>query len=41
VFREHMPLERWLGFGIVWLALIILTIDGTRRRAPTASPPPR
>jgi chloramphenicol-sensitive protein RarD len=32
VFHEQMPLERWLGFGIVWLALIILTIDGTRRR---------
>lgn len=25
--REAMPPERWLGFGIVWLALIILTID--------------
>lgn len=34
VFHEQMPVERWLGFGIVWLALIILTIDGTRRRAP-------
>jgi chloramphenicol-sensitive protein RarD len=32
VFHEQMPPERWLGFGIVWLALIILTIDGTRRR---------
>jgi chloramphenicol-sensitive protein RarD len=38
VFREHMPPERWLGFGIVWLALIVLTIDGTRRRAPAAEP---
>lgn len=25
--REAMPPERWLGFSIVWLALIILTID--------------
>jgi chloramphenicol-sensitive protein RarD len=24
---EHMPRERWVGFGIVWLALIVLTID--------------
>jgi chloramphenicol-sensitive protein RarD len=24
---EHMPAERWVGFGIVWLALVILTID--------------
>jgi len=25
--REAMPLERWLGFGMVWVALIILTVD--------------
>ena len=24
---EHMPRERWIGFGIVWLALIVLSID--------------
>jgi chloramphenicol-sensitive protein RarD len=24
---EPMPLERWIGFGLVWLALIVLTID--------------
>ena len=33
---EHMSTERWLGFGIVWLALIVLTVDmfvhGSRRR---------
>ena len=22
---EHMPRERWIGFGIVWLALIVLS----------------
>jgi len=22
-----MPLERWIGFSIVWLALLILTVD--------------
>jgi chloramphenicol-sensitive protein RarD len=27
VAHEQMPPERWLGFGIVWLALAILTID--------------
>jgi chloramphenicol-sensitive protein RarD len=37
VFHESMPLERWLGFAIVWLALIVLTIDGTRRRTTTPS----
>jgi chloramphenicol-sensitive protein RarD len=24
---EHLPPERWIGFGIVWLALIVLTVD--------------
>ena len=27
LLREAMPPERWLGFGIVWLALLILTVD--------------
>ena len=27
LLREAMPPERWLGFGIVWLALAILTVD--------------
>ncbi|MFL6121238.1 MAG: EamA family transporter RarD [Actinophytocola sp.] len=34
VFHEQMPPERWLGFAIVWAALVVLTVDGTRRRAP-------
>jgi len=25
--HEQMPPERWLGFGIVWVALVILTVD--------------
>lgn len=33
---EPMPLERWIGFGIVWLSLIVLATDtvihGTRHR---------
>ncbi len=37
VLGEAMPPERWLGFGIVWLALGILTVDlfrhGTRQRS--------
>ena len=24
---EHVPTSRWIGFGIVWIALIVLTID--------------
>lgn len=30
VFGEHMPPERWVGFAIVWLALVIFTIDAVR-----------
>jgi chloramphenicol-sensitive protein RarD len=31
VFRELMPLERWIGFTMVWLGLVILSWDGLRR----------
>ena len=24
---EPMPLERWIGFGLVWVALAVLTVD--------------
>ena len=27
VLGEHMALDRWIGFGIVWLALAVLTVD--------------
>lgn len=39
VFHEQMPPERWLGFGIVWAALIVLTFDGLRRRTQPAIDP--
>ena len=37
VVHEEMPTERWIGFGLVWLALLLLTVDmfvsaQTRRR---------
>ncbi|NED80609.1 EamA family transporter RarD [Streptomyces sp. SID11233] len=41
-FHEAMPPERWAGFGLVWLALTLLTWDAlrtsrrTRMRAPAA-----
>lgn len=39
---ERLPAERWIGFGIVWLALIVLSADsvqaGRRRRVPAAEP---
>ncbi|MGV9194842.1 EamA family transporter RarD [Microbacterium sp. MC2] len=28
--NEPMPLERWIGFGLVWLALVLLTVDSLR-----------
>lgn len=27
VLNEPMPPERWVGFGLVWVALVILTVD--------------
>lgn len=39
VLREDMPFERWIGFGLVWIALVILAADmiaesaRSRRRA--------
>lgn len=27
VFHEAMTLDRWIGFGVVWLALLVLTVD--------------
>ena len=30
-FHEHMSTGRWLGFGLVWVALTIITVDTWRR----------
>ncbi|GIG19555.1 protein RarD [Cellulomonas chitinilytica] len=30
VLHEQMPPARWWGFGLVWTALVILTVDGMR-----------
>jgi chloramphenicol-sensitive protein RarD len=30
VFREAMTLDRWIGFGVVWVALLVLTVDMLR-----------
>jgi chloramphenicol-sensitive protein RarD len=32
VMGEEMPLERWVGFSLVWLALIVLSTDAVRAR---------
>ena len=32
VFHEYMAPMRWVGFGLVWLALVIITWDGLTQR---------
>lgn len=32
VFHEPMPSVRWVGFGLVWLALVLLSADLVRNR---------
>jgi chloramphenicol-sensitive protein RarD len=39
VFHEHMPPERWVGFGLVWVALLVLTADGLRQARRGADAP--
>jgi chloramphenicol-sensitive protein RarD len=44
VVHEEMPPERWIGFSLVWLALLLLTADmfvsaQSRRRAAAYAPP--
>lgn len=41
LLHEPMPPERWLGFGIVWFALAILTVDMFRHRYSSTRNVPR
>ena len=34
VLGEPMPAVRWIGFGLVWLSLVVLTTDALRRKKP-------
>jgi chloramphenicol-sensitive protein RarD len=39
IMGEPMPLERWIGFSLVWVALVILSIDAlTHRRNRLVNP---
>lgn len=39
ILGEPMPLERWIGFGLVWLALAVLSVDSLRHaRRPAIGP---
>ena len=39
VLHEPMPVERWIGFGIVWLALVVLMVDSVRATRRTSRQP--
>jgi chloramphenicol-sensitive protein RarD len=34
ILGETMPAVRWIGFGLVWISLAVLTIDALRRKRP-------
>ena len=38
VVGEAMPTARWVGFGLVWLALVIFTVDLVRTARRPATP---
>ena len=40
VFREVMSTERWVGFGMVWVALVVFTADLLRARSRRADTVP-
>jgi chloramphenicol-sensitive protein RarD len=31
ILHEDMPAERWAGFALVWVALVVLTVDSLRQ----------
>jgi len=39
IMSEPMPLERWIGFGLVWIALSVLSVDALRSRHNRLHPP--
>ena len=42
IVGERMPASRWIGFGLVWAAIAVFSVDGLRasRRARMRSPAP-
>ena len=40
VVGEAMPPERWAGFGLVWVALVVFTVDLVRSRRTLDEPVP-
>jgi chloramphenicol-sensitive protein RarD len=33
VGHEPMPVGRWIGFALIWVALIVLTVGSLRRKS--------
>lgn len=38
VAHEPMPVGRWIGFGLIWIALAVLTVGSLRRTTSPAAP---
>ncbi|MDV2976692.1 UNVERIFIED_CONTAM: EamA family transporter RarD [Actinomycetes bacterium ARC8] len=41
VFGEHMPFERWVGFALVWVAVIFVLVDMMRIPRTGSMPEPK
>jgi chloramphenicol-sensitive protein RarD len=35
--HEPMPVARWIGFGLIWVALAVMTVDALRRKSAQSS----
>ena len=38
LFHERMSTVRWIGFGLIWLALLVFSVDNLRSRRPVPAP---
>ena len=38
VFHEPMPTMRWFGFALIWVALVLFTVESLRHRSRTLRP---
>lgn len=41
VFGESMPVERWIGFGLVWAAVVLIILDMVRTPRAGRGPEPK
>jgi chloramphenicol-sensitive protein RarD len=38
VGHEPMPVGRWVGFALIWVALVVMTVDAVRKKPAEAVP---